>query len=59
MPKFLIVEFIICQIANVAIFKPIFDIDFIHTFILTISQVVVTLLVRLIFNYITKKKQTK
>ena len=57
MHKSFISEYLLCSVANVQIFSQLFTLDFAKTICVLIVQLIITTLVRLIFDYITKKKQ--
>ena len=59
MHKTFLLEFIIASGANLTLFNQLFTIDFIKTLLIVCIQFILTLLVRLIFDKITKNKIKK
>lgn len=56
--KFLNETFLL-SIANIAIFKPIFDIEFIQAIVIFVSQALITITTQIILKKIKSQKQKK
>jgi len=59
MSKNLISEYLICSVANIGILDRIFTFDFLQTILVLISQLFITLGLKLVFEFINKKIKRK